>query len=123
MACYDQHRGEKLKGIPKSREHCIAMSKAKRTEKGRDPYYGPGWYRIRRQVRERDNHTCQDCGKHQRRPGLDVHHIVPRAAFHGDFDRANHPDNLVALCKTCHARRDNLLGRSRGIDLATINAP
>lgn len=120
--CYSPRRGVAMRGRPKSVEHCKAMSAAKRTQSGRNPYYGPRWHLIRREIRARDENTCRDCGLVQISPGLDVHHIVPRAAFGGDHEASNHPDNLVTLCKSCHAVRDNLLGRSRGVDFSTLPA-
>ncbi|MGH8271502.1 MAG: transposase [Gammaproteobacteria bacterium] len=46
---------------------------------------------------ERDNHTCQSCGKRGYR--LNAHHIWPFHRFpHLKFD----VNNLVTLCKKCH---------------------
>lgn len=69
---------------------------------GRDPYYGPNWRHQARLARERDNHTCQKCGRHQMRPLLDVHHIIPRRAFGRDFEAMNDLGNLTTICKPCH---------------------
>jgi endogenous inhibitor of DNA gyrase (YacG/DUF329 family) len=67
------------------------------------PYYGPEWRRIAREVRERDNHTCQMCGLHQTAPHLHVHHIRPRRTFRPeDHEAMNDPSNLVTLCSFCH---------------------
>lgn len=56
-------------------------------------------------VLNRDNYTCQDCGKVGRggsgKDKLQVHHIVPRF-----MDGSNEPANLVALCGACHIARD-----------------
>lgn len=77
---------------------------------GRNPYYGPDWPQQRRLARERDRHTCQDCGVVQRRPLLDVHHLIPRRAFdHLDYVAANALGNLVTLCRGCHATREAAL--------------
>ena len=59
-----------------------------------------GWQNrsgYRRKIRERDNYTCQLCGK----PGYDVDHIVP---WHISHDSS--PSNLRVLCHPC-----NLIGR------------
>jgi 5-methylcytosine-specific restriction endonuclease McrA len=48
-------------------------------------------------IRERDNHTCQICGK----PGRDVDHIVPYHLSH-----ETRPDGVRVLCHRC-----NLIGR------------
>jgi 5-methylcytosine-specific restriction protein A len=55
------------------------------------------WDRRARQVRERDNHTCQQCGKQPDDRVLDVHHIVPIAS-----GGTSAPANLIALCRSCH---------------------
>lgn len=82
---------------------------------GFEPYYGPDWASQAKKARERDNHTCQDCGLHQYNPRLDVHHLVPRRAFNGDYQAANVLDNLVTLCKACHTSRERLMdGTLRG---------
>lgn len=76
---------------------------------GFEPYYGPNWPEQARLARKRDGATCQDCGKHQTRPALDVHHLVPRRAFSGDYVAANRLENLVSLCKSCHSAREQVL--------------
>ena len=73
---------------------------------GREPYYGPDWREQARRARARDNDTCQDCGRHQTTPLLDVHHLVARRVFKGDHKAANELGNLVTLCKSCHKRRE-----------------
>lgn len=59
--------------------------------------------RLKRQIKERDNYTCQICGKIQRRKKknsqgiLDVHHI--------DYNKENNKEsNLITLCKSCHRK-------------------
>lgn len=74
---------------------------------GKDPYYGPNWREQARKARARDGHTCVDCGKHQRKPLLHVHHLKPRRDFHGDYEAANQLDNLVTLCNSCHSIRES----------------
>jgi len=78
---------------------------------GYAPYYGPNWPEQSRQARKRDGYTCQDCGKVQHRPALDVHHLVARQEFGADYMRANALDNLITLCKSCHSTRGS--GRPR----------
>ncbi len=54
---------------------------------------------LKESIRERDNHTCQLCEKHQTELGrkLSVHHI--------DYDKENiDPDNLLSLCPKCHSK-------------------
>ncbi len=69
-------------------------------------YGGSNWKSARRQARERDNNTCQDCGITEQAWGyrLDVHHIVPFNTF-DDSAKANALDNLITLCRNCHAKR------------------
>ena len=64
---------------------------------------GYGWKRIRKEVRERDNYTCQHCGKHEKELGkkLDVHHKIPFREFE-DHKEANNMNNLIGLCASCH---------------------
>ena len=75
---------------------------------GYEPYYGPSWRSAQRQVRARDT-VCQGCGMSPAEQGraLDVHHIVPFKSFGlARHAEANHPDNLVALCVSCHLKAD-----------------
>lgn len=66
--------------------------------------YAPGFTdELKEQIRERDGHRCQGCGlpqeTYREKSGakLDVHHI--------DGSKDNHaPENLIALCKSCHGR-------------------
>lgn len=49
--------------------------------------------KLRREIRERDNYTCQLCNKR----GKDVHHI--------DYSKKNNrPSNLCVLCKSCNVK-------------------
>jgi len=70
---------------------------------GHFPYYGPDWKMQARKARERDNNTCQRCGKKQFKPKLHVHHITPRRKFKS-MRRANRLYNLTTLCNSCHRR-------------------
>lgn len=54
---------------------------------------------LKNQIRERDNHTCQECHYTEEQLGctLDVHHI--------DYDKTNNsPENLISLCRSCHSQ-------------------
>jgi 5-methylcytosine-specific restriction endonuclease McrA len=51
---------------------------------------------VRREVMNRDNHTCQGQGCVSKRY-LEVHHKVPRSA-----GGSNDASNLVTLCSACH---------------------
>lgn len=51
---------------------------------------------LKKKIRERDEYTCQECGKF----GKSVHHI--------DFDKQNSDEmNLIVLCRSCHAKSTN----------------
>lgn len=67
--------------------------------------YGAAWWRIRRQARERDGHTCQICSRSVDELGKepDVHHIVPVREFDHPKD-AHRLDNVICLCRPCHQR-------------------
>lgn len=61
--------------------------------------YGEGWFEtLKEAIRIRDRRKCQICGRpEEKRRRLDVHHI--------DDSKTNHsPENLVALCHSCHQR-------------------
>jgi hypothetical protein len=77
-----------------------------------DRYYGPRWGKIKNDVRNRDDNTCQNCGKttanHEKQ--LDVHHIIPWRFFERDnivdYNKANCyktlNNNLISYCNKCH---------------------
>ncbi len=59
---------------------------------------------LRQQVKERDGHRCQICGKRegQDQITLEVHHVDPRGM--GGDDSKNVPENLLTLCPEHHRR-------------------
>ena len=57
---------------------------------------GARWKRLRRRILERDNWTCQTCGKSAGR--FEVDHVVP---LHLD-GAAWEESNLQVLCRRCH---------------------
>lgn len=57
---------------------------------------------VMEKVRERDNWTCQWCGKHVEKRNAHVSHVIPRSkgyALRWDFN------NLKLLCFHCHINR------------------
>ena len=55
--------------------------------------------RLKKQIRERDNHTCQECNYTEKQLGykLHIHHI--------DYDKNNcNENNLISLCRSCHTK-------------------
>ena len=64
--------------------------------------YPPDWDALRRQVYDRDNYECQNCGIRGGKDGsaeLHAHHIVPLSSG-GNDDISN----LKTLCRTCHGK-------------------
>ena len=55
-----------------------------------------GFWNVREYVFFRDKHTCQHCKGKTKDKILNVHHIESRKTG------GNAPDNLIALCETCH---------------------
>lgn len=62
--------------------------------------YGAGFTKkLKKLIRDRDNHTCQECGftEEELKYVLQVHHI--------DFNKKNNePSNLISLCRSCHTQ-------------------
>lgn len=80
--------------------------------------YGPGWPSARDAARTRDGHICRQCGAVEREDRAHhVHHIRPFREFgyvpgENRNDReANHIDNLITLCPTCHHRAESARGK------------
>ena len=71
----------------------------RRKERGRKSAarrgYDRRWQRLRRYVLASEP-LCRMCGA----PATEVDHIVPKR-----LGGTDHPDNLQALCKRCHARK------------------
>ena len=63
-----------------------------------EPYTKEFNRKLKKQIKERDNYTCQECGKQLKgKNQLDVHHI--------DYNKKNSkPLNLITLCKSCHTK-------------------
>ncbi len=82
---------------------CLGALRAGVRERGRartSPYPVEWSTSLRRRIRERDAFTCQECGEIEDGQRHDVHHI--------DYDKYNlNPDNLITLCRSCHARTNS----------------
>lgn len=61
--------------------------------------YPADWDTRRKHVYERDDHKCQNCGRHGPRNNLELHahHIVPKSK-----GGTHLTSNLVTLCEQCH---------------------
>lgn len=64
------------------------------------------WKDLRKQVIDRDNNKCRECGAEN--TTLSVHHVIP-------FNRGGSDElsNLVALCLKCHREIDYLLQQTQ----------
>ena len=51
----------------------------------------------RHEILERDGFKCRECGSTE---SLEVHHIFPK-----QFNVDHSPQNLITLCRTCHAAK------------------
>ncbi len=66
--------------------------------------YGWQWQQLRLHILRRDLYMCQACKLAGRiTPARDVDHKVNKAQGGDD-----HPDNLQALCRPCHAAKTEL---------------
>ena len=65
--------------------------------------YNGKWRPVRRAALDRDDHTCQHCGKDKSEIGQepDVHHITPVREFDDPQD-AHTLSNVISLCPSCH---------------------
>ena len=79
----------------------------------KDPNRGAAWNRRADTIRERDGYKCRRCDKTQGENGqkLSVDHVRPWRTFE-DKELANHPDNLVALCRVCHSFKTTTVERA-----------
>lgn len=75
----------------------IYVEKAKRGKSKEQQAFIRKYKKVRLDVLERDNYKCIDCGRDE---DLHVHHII-----HKSDGGTNDPNNLVTLCKWCHAER------------------
>lgn len=80
-------------------------------------HYGPNWAKQRAAVRARDGYRCRNCGAAET-PARehDVHHLTPFRSFgyipdiNDNYLQANVLENLVTLCRACHARVESARG-------------
>jgi len=62
-------------------------------KEGRGGHRSVNWKKTRKEILERDNYTCSECGSHEQ---LEAHH----KGWWWD----NTPDNLITLCQKCHSK-------------------
>jgi 5-methylcytosine-specific restriction endonuclease McrA len=97
------------KGVKLSQETKDRISKSKKGQlkgdkhpmwkDGRSYFRGEGWRELRQKVWERDDYTCQECGK--KKCLLIAHHIKP---YNKKDKNTNNMKNLISLCFSCHTR-------------------
>ena len=63
--------------------------------------YGKNWGKITTMVRTRDQFSCKHCGAKETDKKFHVHHKKPLRTFQS-IQAANHQENLITLCPTCH---------------------
>ena len=80
--------------------------------------YAYNWKTICKEIKDRDNWTCQLCGEQRKRWGVNLH------VHHIDEDKTNnHPHNLISLCSACHhPLHGNLEIRPKLIEIAIKNS-
>jgi len=62
-----------------------------------EPYSLTWTNRLKKTIRERDNHICKLCEQKENGQKHEVHHI--------DYDKQNNVlNNLITLCKSCHMK-------------------
>ena len=71
------------------------LEKSNKNRRNKNSAFNKEFESVRGSILERDNFKCVECGGNK---DLHVHHVVHRK--HGG---TNDPDNLVTLCKWCHA--------------------
>lgn len=81
-------------------------------------YKGKAWQSVRDYVMSRDARLCQDCLKQGKiTTAEEVHHIVEITPDNiNNPDITLNPDNLVSLCKECHAARHGARQRRYKVD-------
>jgi len=72
-----------------------------------DLYNSKDWKNLRAKVLE-DSPVCQKCGLNQ---ATEVHHIIPHK---GDLNLFLDPNNLAALCHSCHCEETRKEAQQRG---------
>lgn len=76
--------------------------------------YGSDWPNLRETILQRDNNTCQICGKSGDVDPFHIHHKKPLRSF-PSFEKANQIDNLITLCFRCHSRAESVVRVNSGI--------
>jgi 5-methylcytosine-specific restriction endonuclease McrA len=79
-------------------------------------YSSYAWKKARAEARRRDNNECRRCGSTR---NVAVHHIRPLS----DGGSLTDLQNLICLCRKCHAAEDALYWRLRADEHQTKGNP
>lgn len=81
-------------------------------------YYGKNWREQRQKRLEYDDYECVVCGLSQEEHkdrlgrGLEIHHIDPIENYRDgrelDWEGANRLENLLTVCRACHAKWEGI---------------
>lgn len=78
----------------------------------------PEYYTFMKVVMERDNYTCDICGKYSKwGNGLNAHHLN---GYDWDKENRTNPDNGITLCKECHVDFHKIYGFGENTKLQYI---
>lgn len=106
--CYDKWQSEYRKGTMVEEDNPMWQENPSREYR-----YGRNWNGQRRKALDRDNHECQLCKSVK---NLEVHHKKPIATFDRSkakwYKEANDTNNLITLCRSCHAKIHSNEGQS-----------
>lgn len=109
-ACGDEFQRDRAHLKNRGHSFCracnVAGERSANWKGGNIGYRGADWQRIRPKIVERDECTCQYCGK-VCDSSIHVHHIEPYRET-----QDNSPENLIALCDSCHGWADANLDES-----------
>lgn len=86
--------------IPIHRVGDFPMERSAQWKGGQRPYSKYFNRELKKQIRNRDNNTCQLCHINNYHQNLDVHHI--------DYNKKNCSSlNLISLCRRCHLKTNH----------------
>lgn len=92
----------------------VSDSKMKRGEPMKKKREPPALTRAKREVRERDNYTCQYPGCDYQSPHIDVHHRMKRTQRP---DKKFDTSNMLCLCRKHHRETDTKRKQSEALGL------
>lgn len=100
----DDHKQKLRDNVPKGKDSPHWKHDKTDEERLNERSY-PEYHQWERAVKERDNYTCQCCGK--RGGNLNSHHLN---GYHWDKDHRHNVDNGITLCVNCHKEFHSIYG-------------